>query len=444
MRSFLQRCTRFSTYQTIALTFAALITCGTLLLMLPFASTTGQPLDFLDALFTATSASCVTGLTVVDTGRYFTLFGQIVILLLIQLGGLGLMTFATLFSVAFGKKISLQERLRIQESLNESELTGVVKMCLHIFKFTLLIEFFFGSLLALCFYDTLGLKGVYFGYWHAVSAFCNAGFDLFGDFVSLTNYAANLPVNLIITTLITLGSLGFTVMEDVLQKKNFKHLRLHSKLVLTTTAVLTVVGTLGFLFLESGNTMATLPLNERVLISYFQAVTPRTAGFNTIDLGNLRTVSFMFMIVLMFIGASPASTGGGVKTTTFALCILAIRNLLHGNPELVIFDRRVEDTYVHRAFSILGLAVLWIVGATMLVANFEAANMEIIMFEVVSAFATVGLSTGLSQHLTEPSKVVLILTMFAGRVGIMTFAMALVGKGKPENVRYPKEKIMIG
>lgn len=444
MKKFLERCTKMSTYQTIALTFLALIAAGTLLLMLPVASAQGTSLGFLNALFTATSASCVTGLIVVDTGHYFSLFGQLVIILLIQLGGLGLMTFGTLFSVAFGKKISLQERLRIQESLNEAEITGVVKMCLRIFKFTLYIELFFGTLLAIYLYGSLGLKGIYFGYWHAISAFCNAGFDLFGNFASLTKYVGDLPINLIITTLIILGAMGFTVLEDILEKRNFTKLRLHSKFVLTTTAVLLVVGTLGFWLMEKNNTLAGLSNGQQFLASYFQAVTPRTAGFNTIDLAAMRPVSFLFLCLLMFIGASPASTGGGVKTTTFALSLLAIRNLLRGKADIELFGRRIEDEFVHRAFSIIGLGVLWIVGASILVAYFEKATLEVVLFEVVSAFATVGLSTGLSQHLTEASKIVLIITMFVGRVGVLTFAMALTGHGKLGKIRYPKEKIMIG
>jgi trk system potassium uptake protein TrkH len=444
MKSFLQKNRGASTYQTIALTFVALITFGTVLLMLPMASQSGASLSFLDALFTATSASCVTGLIVVDTGKYFSTFGQMVIIMLIQLGGLGLMTIATLFSVAFGKKINLQERLRIQESLNESEITGVVKMCLRIFRLTIFIEFVFGTLLAWHFYSELGMQGIYFGYWHAVSAFCNAGFDLFGNFDSLTGFITDVPVNLIITSLIILGSMGFNVIEDVIHTRNFSKCHLHTKLSLITTAALIIIGTVVFFFLEQGNTLANLSMGNKILASYFQSITPRTAGFNTVDLGQLRIVTILFTCVLMFIGASPASTGGGVKTTTFALVVLSIRNMLHDKHETVIFGREIDQSYTNRAFVIVSLGFIWVVGATLLVANFETAPLDKILFEVVSAFATVGLSTGLSQHICSASKVVLIVSMFAGRVGILTFAMALTSKYRPNSIRYPKEKIMIG
>lgn len=433
-----------STYQTIALTFIALIAVGTLLLMLPVASVSGKGLGFLDALFTATSASCVTGLIVVDTGRHFTLFGQLVLICLIQLGGLGLMTIATIFSVAFGKKINLQDRLRIQESLNESEVNGVVYMCLRIVRLTLGIEFIFGSLLAWHLYGTFGAKGIYFGYWHAISAFCNAGFDLFGDFASLTNYVGDVSVNLIITTLIILGSIGFTVMEDVAHKRSFRTYRLHTKLVLVTTFILIVVGTVGFWVLENNSTLSGMTEGGKFLASYFQAITTRTAGFNSIDLASMRPATFMFMCILMFIGASPASTGGGVKTTTFAVGVMAINGLLHNKSDIVIFGRRIEETYAHRAFVIISLGFSWIVVATMLVAALENASLEVVLFEVVSAFATVGLSTGLSQNICEASKVIFIITMFAGRVGILTFAMALTSRRNIGNIRYPKEKIMVG
>lgn len=435
-----------STYQIISLSFIILIFSGALLLTLPFASQDGTSLNFLDALFTATSASCVTGLVVVDTGHYFTVFGQLVIITMIQLGGLGIMTFATLFSVAVGKRINLQERLRIQESLNQAEIHGIVKFCLRIVKLTVAIEFTFGTLLALRFFPEFGWKGIYFGYWHAISAFCNAGFDLMGNYDSFCNYVTDVPVNLIITSLIILGSTGFTVMADIIHKPKFATLRLHSKIALITTLFLIVAGTLGVYYMEYANnlTLGNLTTGQKLLASYFQAVTPRTAGFNTVPIENMRQSSLLLLIMLMFIGASPASTGGGIKTTTFAVVVLSIRNLLHGSNELVLFDRTVENSFVHRAFVITVLAILWIATGTLFIAYFEKATFLNVLFEVVSAFATVGLSTGISRNLCAESKIVLILTMFAGRVGILTFALALTSRHRVGNVRYPKEKIMIG
>ncbi|MDD4321078.1 MAG: TrkH family potassium uptake protein [Acidaminococcaceae bacterium] len=437
---------RFSTYQIIALTFLGLIFCGSLLLMLPAASNIGQSLPFIDALFTATSAACVTGLVVVDTAQYFSTFGQIVIIFLIQLGGLGIMTFATLFSVAFGKKITLQERLRIQESLNQSDVQGVVRLCLRIAKYALTIECFFGTILAIRFYSLFGAKGIYLGYWHAVSAFCNAGFDLMGDFRSLTMFTTDWTVNLTITSLIILGALGFTVIEDIISKRNFSNLRLHSKIVILTTIILITVGTLMIWIMESGNidTLGKLTTSQQVLASYFQAVTPRTAGFNTIPIDKMHDASLFMIIIFMFIGASPASTGGGIKTTTFAVILLTTWNLIRGKEDLVLFNRRIEDSVIYKAFIILTMGVIWVCCGTFFVAYFENARFLSMFFEVVSAFATVGLSTVATSSLCEASKIVLIITMFAGRVGVLTFAMALMNRRKMNNIKYPKERIMIG
>ena len=437
---------RFSTYQIIALTFFGLISVGTLLLMLPMSSNTGQSLPLIDALFTATSASCVTGLVVVDTAEYFSTFGQMVIIFLIQLGGLGIMTFATLFSIAFGKKINLQERLRIQESLNQSEVEGVVRLCLRVVKYSLVIEFVFGTMLAAHFFPLVGTKGIYWGYWHAVSAFCNAGFDLMGGFRSLTMFATDWPVNLIITSLIILGSLGFNVMEDIINKRNFADLRLHSKMVLLTTIALIVVGTGAIWFMEAGNpdTLGNLTTSQQVLASYFQAVTPRTAGFNTLPIDKLHESTLFVIIMLMFVGASPASTGGGIKTTTFAVVVLTTWNLIRGKEDLVLFNRRIEDRIIYKAFIILTIGVIWVCVGTFFISYFENARFLNMFFEVMSAFATVGLTVGETQRICDASKIVLILTMFAGRVGVLTFAMALMNRHKVSNIKYPKERIMIG
>ena len=437
---------RFSTYQIIALTFFGLISFGTLLLMLPMSSNTGQSLPLIDALFTATSASCVTGLVVVDTAEYFSTFGQMVIIFLIQLGGLGIMTFATLFSIAFGKKINLQERLRIQESLNQSEVEGVVRLCLRVVKYSLVIEFVFGTMLAAHFFPLVGTKGIYWGYWHAVSAFCNAGFDLMGGFRSLTMFATDWPVNLIITSLIILGSLGFNVMEDIINKRNFADLRLHSKMVLLTTIALIVVGTGAIWFMEAGNadTLGNLTTSQQVLASYFQAVTPRTAGFNTLPIDKLHESTLFVIIMLMFVGASPASTGGGIKTTTFAVVVLTTWNLIRGKEDLVLFNRRIEDRIIYKAFIILTIGVIWVCVGTFFISYFENARFLNMFFEVMSAFATVGLTVCETQRICDASKIVLILTMFAGRVGVLTFAMALMNRHKVSNIKYPKERIMIG
>ncbi len=437
---------RFSPSQLIALTFVGLILAGALLLMLPIASTDGSSLSFVDALFTATSASCVTGLVVVDTGTYFSVFGQLVVIALIQLGGLGLVLFATLFSVVMRKKIDLQSRLNIQASLNQDELDGVVRMSIRIAKYTVAIEAFFGTVLALRFFPEYGLKGIYFGYWHAVSAFCNAGFDLFGHYQSLTAYVGDPVVNLSICLCIILGGLGFAVMRDVLKKKQFHTLKLHSKLVLTATAALIVVGTVVIALLEWHNpgTLGNLSGSDAFWASFMQSVSPRTAGFNTIDMNSLRVPTMIFIIILMFIGASPASTGGGIKTTTFALILLNISQVVRGRSECEIFGRRVGDDTIFQAFAITSMSLLWVTFATLAVTCLEDTSFLYALFEVVSAFATVGLSTGLSQHICTASKIILILSMYAGRVGFMTFALALTAQKPEKHIHYPKENIIIG
>lgn len=437
---------RFSPSQLIALTFVGLILAGALLLMLPIASTDGSSLSFVDALFTATSASCVTGLVVVDTGTYFSVFGQLVVIALIQLGGLGLVLFATLFSVVMRKKIDLQSRLNIQASLNQDELDGVVRMSIRIAKYTVAIEAFFGTVLALRFFPEYGLKGIYFGYWHAVSAFCNAGFDLFGHYQSLTAYVGDPVVNLSICLCIILGGLGFAVMRDVLKKKQFHTLKLHSKLVLTATAALIVVGTVVIALLEWHNpgTLGNLSGSDAFWASFMQSVSPRTAGFNTIDMNSLRVPTMIFIIILMFIGASPASTGGGIKTTTFDLILLNISQVVRGRSECEIFGRRVGDDTIFQAFAITSMSLLWVTFATLAVTCLEDTSFLYALFEVVSAFATVGLSTGLSQHICTASKIILILSMYAGRVGFMTFALALTAQKPEKHIHYPKENIIIG
>lgn len=437
----------FSPSQVIALTFAALILTGTLLLMLPIAGARGEGLSFVDALFTAASASCVTGLIVVDTGTYFSTFGQLVLIGLIQLGGLGLMLFATLFSVAAGRRLGLQDRLNIQASLNQNDMQGVVNMSLRVAKYTFVIEGFFGTILAIRFGLQFGLEGIYYGYWHAISAFCNGGFDLFGHFSSLTGFVGDPVVNLCIDALILLGSLGFPVMSDLLRNKfRFRKLRVNSKLVLVSTAALTVVGTAGFAFFEQGNlaTIGKLPPMTQFWASLFQSITPRTAGFNTVDLASLRVPTMFLMVILMFIGASPASTGGGIKTTTAALLLLNIWQVVKGKPDCVVFDRRISQENSAQAFAIVGMSILWVTGTVLCITYLEDTSFLYALFEVVSAYATVGMSTGLSQHLCTASKLVLALSMYAGRVGVMTFALALTARKQQGHIHYPKEDIMIG
>ena len=437
---------RLTPYQILVLGFATLIFVGALLLMTPQASATGQSLSFIDALFTATSAVCVTGLVVVDTGTYFSLFGQLVIIFLIQAGGLGIVTMATLMALLMRRKINLRERLIMQEALNHMTVSGVVRMTQYIILVTLLIEFIGGTILAIRWYPELGAQGIYFGYWHAVSSFCNAGFDLFGNFGSVTRYVEDITVNLTISSLIILGGIGFTVIFDVWDNRRWKKFSLHTKLALVTTGFLLLFGTVVIFLLEinNPNTLQPLSMQGKLLGSYFQSVSTRTAGYNTVDIGQLHDATVFFMVILMFIGASPTSTGGGIKTTTFGVIIAAVWALITGKHDAELFKRRISQPLIYKAFSVILIAATLVIFVTMMMSITEKASFLQILFEVVSAFGTVGLTTGITPTLTEQGKIWIMLTMFAGRVGPVTLALALALRTKKGKVQYPEGKIIIG
>lgn len=435
-----------STYQILVLGFAGLILSGVALLMTPYASQSGDSLRFVDALFTATSAVCVTGLVVVDTGTYFSVFGQSVILLLIQIGGLGVMTVATLVAVLSGKKINLKERLLIQEATNQLDLAGVVRLTLYIIRATLLVELVGGTILALRWFQDFGLKGIYFGYWHAVSAFCNAGFDLFGEYRSITGYVGDLTVNGVIASLIVVGGIGFPVVADLWNCRQTRRFSLHTKVVLTTTVLLIVLGA-GFIFVaEYGNakTLSDLPPADKVMASLFQSVTARTAGYNTVDIGLLREGTLLAIIFLMFVGASPSSMGGGVKTSTAAILFISLVGSVTGKRDPLAFGRQIPQQTVYKAFTIVTISVMLISLVTLTLSFTEAAPIFSLLFEVTSAFGTVGLSTGITPKLSDAGKVLITLTMFAGRVGTLTLLMALALRPRKERLKYPDGKIVIG
>ena len=435
-----------STYQILVLGFAGLILSGVALLMTPYASKSGDSLRFVDALFTATSAVCVTGLVVVDTGTYFSVFGQSVILLLIQIGGLGVMTVATLVAVLSGKKINLKERLLIQEATNQLDLAGVVRLTLYIIRATLLVELVGGTILALRWFQDFGLKGIYFGYWHAVSAFCNAGFDLFGEYRSITGYVGDLTVNGVIASLIVVGGIGFPVVADLWNCRQTRRFSLHTKVVLTTTVLLIVLGA-GFIFVaEYGNakTLGDLPPADKVMASLFQSVTARTAGYNTVDIGLLREGTLLAIIFLMFVGASPSSMGGGVKTSTAAILFISLVGSVTGKRDPLAFGRQIPQQTVYKAFTIVTISVMLISLVTLTLSFTEAAPIFSLLFEVTSAFGTVGLSTGITPKLSDAGKVLITLTMFAGRVGTLTLLMALALRPRKERLKYPEGKIVIG
>lgn len=442
---------RLTPPQILVLGFAAIIFIGAGLLTLPFASATGHSIAFIDALFTATSATCVTGLVVVDTGSAYTMFGQIVIVSLIQIGGLGFMTMSTLIAFAFRKKITLKERLVLQEAFNQGSMEGIVRLIRKVIIYSLSIEAIAAVIFTIRWTFDFGFtKALYFGIWHAISMFNNAGFDLFGTvdapFVSFTGYVNDFVVNFVAMALIVLGGIGFIVMSDLMDFKTKKRLSLHSKVVLSMTGFLIVFGAIIIFIFEYTNirTMGSLDLGGKILASFFQSVAPRTAGPNTVDIGALRQASQFFIVILMFIGASPGSTGGGIKTTTFTILISAIVTMIRGKEDIVIFRYRLAKDRILKAITLTMMALFLVIIVTMLLSTTEDAQLLKILFEVTSAFGTVGLTMGLTPELTTFGKILISLTMFAGRLGPITLAYALQPKQEKELFRYPEGKITIG
>lgn len=438
---------KLTPYQILSLGFFSLISVGTLLLMLPVSTASGASMRFVDALFTATSAVCVTGLVVVDTGSYFSLFGQTVIILLIQAGALGVMTMATLMAVLMRKRIQLRDRLVMQEALNQLTFSGIVRLSVYICKITFFIEFIGGTLLALRFFPDFGMDAFYLGYWHSISAFCNAGFDVFGATSRpITYYVDDYWVCGVLAALIILGGIGFAVLGDVWRSRKFKLCSLQSKIVLSTTAIILLAGTSGIFLLEYDNakTIGALSVPAQFLASFFQTATARTAGYSMLNPGALTDASLFFIICIMFIGASPGSTGSGIKTTTIAVIFASIWNLMRGRNEAVLFYRRISPAIVYKAFAIFFIAAAFVSTITMMLSISENFTFIQILFEVVSAFSTTGLSTGITGGLSDYAKICLAVTMFVGRIGPVTFALALAMKSKKRMIQYPEGKITIG
>ncbi|MFW6264880.1 MAG: TrkH family potassium uptake protein [Bacillota bacterium] len=470
----------FTPAQYLVMGYLAVIIIGTILLTLPIATTAEGSLDIISALFTATSATCVTGLIVLNTSTAFTVFGQVVIMILIQIGGLGIMTMSTMMAFIIGKKISLRERLIIQEDLNQFKISGVVRLVWYVIAVAFTIQgigvlILFTRLIK----DYNFIRAIYFSIFHAVSAFNNAGFDLFGN--SLENYIGDPTINLVIMGLIIIGGIGFAVIAELynsfhnncslmrdelnLKEKSFKqkinsisnYIRknkfiairktsLQTKIVLLITLILIMVGFLSFFALEYTNeaTIANLDFGEKVLSSLFLSVTPRTAGFNTLPTGSLRSSTLFLIIVLMFIGASPGSTGGGIKTTTFGVLLITVWSLVTGKSDVEIFKRRVEQDIIYKAVAIIMLSLILVFFITIILTVTEGMPFLTVFFEAVSAFGTVGLSTGITPDLSNTGRLLITITMFAGRVGPLTLAVAFAERRSNARYHYPKEKIMVG
>lgn len=434
--------------QTMALGFLIVIAVGTGLLMLPIANRDGTG-DFMEAFFTATSATCVTGLVVADTYQNWTLFGQVVILAMIQIGGLGFITLSVLFSIFMRHKIGLNKRNLIQESLSSMKLSGVVKLVRNVVKGTIFIEALGAVLLATRFVPQMGLAvGTWNAIFHSVSSFCNAGFDLMGRFEaysSLTGYYNDFVVNMTVMVLIVLGGIGFIVWEDVRRNRlHFKKYSLHTKIVLMTTAVLIVGGAVLYGIFERDNLMAGMNAYDRTITSLFASVSARTAGYNTIDLAAMSQAGKMLTVVLMFIGGSPGSTAGGIKTTTFVVFIVYIWSNLRNASGCNICGRRIGDEDIKKASMVLGLNLGLSVTALLLICGVQHFVMEDLLLEVFSAIGTVGLSTGITRQLGLFSKLVIIFLMYCGRIGSMTFALTFAYKKKRLPLQYPQEQINVG
>lgn len=440
----------FTYPQIIALGYFIIILIGTLLLALPISSRSNVSPGITDSLFTATSATCVTGLVVFDTYTQWTTFGQMVILLLIQVGGLGFMTIITLFSFLLRRKIGLKERGLLRESVNTMYIGGIVRLTRKILAGTLFFEGLGAILLSIRFIPRMGLlSGIYNGIFHSVSAFCNAGFDLmgrYGRYTSLTTFYDDPVVCLTIIVLIIVGGIGFFVWDDILRSRlHFRKYQLHTKLVITMTITLIVFGAVCFYAFERQSLMVDMKLRERILVSLFASVTPRTAGFNTVDIAALSPASKLLTMVLMFIGGSPGSTAGGIKTTTLAVILVSLWSSLVNSKSERIYDRRLEDNALKRASAVTTVNFLLTLCASALICTTNASfQLGDVLFEVLSALGTVGLSTGITGSLDSFAQIILILLMYSGRVGSLTFALIFTENKVSSTIQCPVEKINIG
>lgn len=433
----------FNPSQLLVLVFLFFIIIGTALLKLPFATT--ESINLIDALFTATSAMTVTGLAVVDTGSMYTIFGQLVILALIQVGGLGIMSFAVLIYMALGKKIGFKQRMVVQQALNQTTLGGIIKLVKRLFIYSITIEIIAMLFLAIRWVPEFGWKhGLYYSFFHSISAFNNAGFSIWTD--SLTGYVGDPIVNLVITFLFIIGGIGFTVLADIWDKRRFKNLHLHSKLMIIGTLVVNLIAMMIIFSLEYNNpsTLGALSsLGDKIWAAYFQAVTPRTAGFNSLDIGSLHEGTITLMLLLMFIGAGSASTGGGIKLTTFLVIVFSVITFLREKQRITVGRRSIKEKVVFRSLAILTISASFIFLAIFTLNITEPLPFLKLLFEVISAFGTVGLSMGITAELSTIGKLIIIFVMFFGKLGPLTLAFSLA-RPEIEKIKYPSEDVLTG
>ena len=436
---------KLSSFQIIILGFAGVIVLGALLLMLPISTQNGVVTPFSKTLFTATSAVCVTGLVVFDTASYWSGFGQLIILIMIQIGGLGVISVASFLSMLAGRKISLMQRQTMQNALSAPQMGGIVKLTRFIFLVSFAIEGIGALLLMPVFMTKYGIRGIWMAVFHSVSAFCNAGFDLMGNqtgqYSSLTSFAGSGYVTLVICFLIMIGGIGFLTWKDIAVKKTrFKEYSMQTKVILVTTAILIVIPAVFFFFSD----FAKEPLKDRICMSVFQAVTPRTAGFNTADLNKMSDDGRSVMMLLMLIGGSPGSTAGGMKTTTIAVLFANAIAVFRKRQNANCYGRRIDDSTVKNASAILFMYVFFSMLSAIIISITDGISMQMGMFETFSAIGTVGLTLGITPTLSAVSRFVLILLMFFGRVGGLTIIYAAFSQKDASTLKYPMENITVG
>ena len=428
----------------LSLGFAILIIAGGLLLSLPFFTKSGQATPLVDSLFVAASASCVTGLTPVNTLEHWNTYGHILIIILIQIGGLGVMSLASIIPLILGKKIGMKSRQILKEQLNVESLEGMIVLFKYVLAFTFGTEVLGAILLSIKFVPLYGAgKGVWYAVFHSISAFCNAGFDILGD--SIFPFRDDLLINLTLCALVIVGGLGFVVTSELFRRRSFKKLSTHSKLVLMVTAILLVLGTVMFLFLENEDGVLQYEtLKGSILESFFQSVVARTAGFYSVDLSKIKDSTALMLMGLMFVGGSPGSTAGGIKTTTLGVLVLSTHAVVRGESEPVVFGRHIGTETVRKALAIFLVSIVIILSVSFMLAITESAPLVDILYETVSALATVGASKGITPHLTDAGKNLITLCMYLGRIGPMTMAFAFGMKAKKSLIRYPESFISIG
>ncbi|MBN2072330.1 MAG: Trk family potassium uptake protein, partial [Actinobacteria bacterium] len=439
--------TQKSIAKQVLLGFAVTILLGSLILSIPGMVQDNNRISYIDALFTSTSAICVTGLVVQDTPTYFSDLGKIVILLFIQIGGLGIMTIGSIFGIILGRKINIKDKFYLSTSFGSKQPFSAGKFFMVIAATTFTIEFIGFILMALIFFFRYGYPvgtSMTFSLFHTVSAFNNAGFSLYSN--SLETFIGDIPLNIVFMALIFLGGIGFPVLSEIITYRRRRNFTLHSRIVLITSGLLIIAGALLFYLLELNNPQTTgnTTLGTKIVASFFQSVTARTAGFNTTKIGALNPSTLLILTVLMFIGASPGGTGGGIKTTTFVTVVSAGFSSLVGRRGVTLLKRKLPDSLIFRALTLTIIALIVIILATMGILAFEKCTFNNALFEAVSAFGTVGLSTGITPTLSTGSKIILILSMFIGRIGISTLSLAIAIRGTVDKMTYPEDSITIG